>query len=133
MKKVFLKKDDLVSTRISDAPCSATGSRPKPVNLHISERQILNYQKLQRKLIAEAVRLLKPGGILCYSTCSVRAEENQENTKHIESKYGLELLEENSFNPFSEKSTLVGGINRIEVADALEDTIGYYCACLRKP
>lgn len=102
------------------------------MNLHISERQISSYQKLQRKLIAEAVRLLKPGGVLCYSTCSVRAEENQENTKLIESKYGLQLLEENSFNPFSEKSELIGGINRIEVVDPLEDTIGYYCACLKK-
>lgn len=104
------------------------------MNLHISERQISSYQKLQRKLIAEAVRVLKAGGVLCFSTCSVRVEENEENANHIVSKYGLQLLEQNSFNPFSKEKTLVGGINRIEVeGDPLEDTIGYFCALFRKP
>ena len=77
--------------------------------------------------------MLKPGGVLCYSTCSVRVEENEENANHIVSKYGLQLVEQNSFNPFSAKKTLVKGINRIEVeGDLIEDTIGYYCALLRK-
>ena len=49
-----------------DAPCSATGSRPKPVVKNVSDRQVKSYQKLQRKLFHEAHRILKSGGCLVF-------------------------------------------------------------------
>lgn len=61
-----------------DAPCSALGNRPLlvfPPNM--SQRMLESYPKVQRKLFSAAVPLLKPNGVLVYSTCTVTEEENE--------------------------------------------------------
>ena len=61
-----------------DAPCSNTGvlSRRPDVRWRLKEKDIAGAAVLQRKLLANAARLLKPGGRLVYSTCSLEPEEN---------------------------------------------------------
>lgn len=39
---------------------------------------ILKLGKLQASLLSNAARLVKPGGVLVYSTCTTEPEENQE-------------------------------------------------------
>ena len=62
-----------------DAPC--TGSGTLHVNPELKWRQSENFLykhvKLQEKLLQNAVTMLKPGGILIYSTCSLYSEENE--------------------------------------------------------
>ncbi|XP_041669928.1 tRNA (cytosine(72)-C(5))-methyltransferase NSUN6 isoform X2 [Cheilinus undulatus] len=60
-----------------DAPCSGLGQRP---NMACSWglKEICSYQPLQRKLFHTAVQLLKRGGVLVYSTCTVTLAENEE-------------------------------------------------------
>ncbi|NWH81710.1 NOP2 methyltransferase, partial [Piaya cayana] len=60
-----------------DAPCSGMGQRP---NMAYSStlKEVTSYQPLQRKLFTVAVKLLKPGGILVYSTCTITLSENEE-------------------------------------------------------
>ncbi|XP_030612754.1 putative methyltransferase NSUN6 isoform X2 [Archocentrus centrarchus] len=60
-----------------DAPCSGLGQRPNMANSW-SLKEICSYQPLQRKLFHAAVRLLKKGGVLVYSTCTVTLAENEE-------------------------------------------------------
>lgn len=60
-----------------DAPCSGLGQRPNMANTW-SLQEICSYQPLQRKLIQAAVSLLKKGGVLVYSTCTVTLAENEE-------------------------------------------------------
>ncbi|XP_072910720.1 tRNA (cytosine(72)-C(5))-methyltransferase NSUN6 isoform X1 [Hemitrygon akajei] len=60
-----------------DAPCSGLGQRPN-MACDWSLKEITSYQPLQRKLFREAVELLKPGGILVYSTCTITLAENEE-------------------------------------------------------
>ncbi|XP_035269886.1 tRNA (cytosine(72)-C(5))-methyltransferase NSUN6 isoform X1 [Anguilla anguilla] len=60
-----------------DAPCSGLGQRPN-MGCSWSLREIRSYQPLQRKLFHTAVRLLKRGGVLVYSTCTVTLAENEE-------------------------------------------------------
>ncbi|XP_026217791.1 tRNA (cytosine(72)-C(5))-methyltransferase NSUN6 isoform X2 [Anabas testudineus] len=60
-----------------DAPCSGLGQRPNMANTW-SLKEICSYQPLQRKLFHAAVRLLKRGGVLVYSTCTVTLAENEE-------------------------------------------------------
>ncbi|XP_069683701.1 tRNA (cytosine(72)-C(5))-methyltransferase NSUN6 isoform X2 [Periplaneta americana] len=59
-----------------DAPCSALGQRPQLAN-KITVSQLKSYPPLQRKLFQSAVSLLKPGGVLVYSTCTVTLAENE--------------------------------------------------------
>lgn len=41
-------------------------------------KEVTSYQPLQRKLFTVAVKLLKPGGVLVYSTCTITLAENEE-------------------------------------------------------
>lgn len=59
-----------------DAPCSGLGQRPQLINM-MSPKMIKSYKFLQRKLISEAIKLLKVGGKLVYSTCTITEDENE--------------------------------------------------------
>ncbi|KAF6131828.1 NOP2/Sun RNA methyltransferase 6 [Phyllostomus discolor] len=60
-----------------DAPCSGMGQRPN-MACSWTLKEVTSYQPLQRKLFTVAVKLLKPGGVLVYSTCTVTLAENEE-------------------------------------------------------
>jgi 16S rRNA (cytosine967-C5)-methyltransferase len=63
-----------------DAPCSNTGVMRRRVDLRwrISPEEILRLQQTQLDLLKQAATILKPGGIIVYSTCSLEPEENSE-------------------------------------------------------
>src|SRR5262249_51979233 len=60
-----------------DAPCSSTGTiRRHPDILWLNRAaDIPGLAALQRRLVAQASELTKPGGILIYCTCSLEPEE----------------------------------------------------------
>jgi len=63
-----------------DAPCSGEGMMTlddKKSFESWSVAHIKRLQKLQKKLIVQAWNLLKPGGTLIYSTCTMAPEENE--------------------------------------------------------
>ncbi|KAI6051590.1 tRNA (cytosine(72)-C(5))-methyltransferase NSUN6 isoform X1 [Marmota monax] len=60
-----------------DAPCSGMGQRPN-MACTWTLKEVTSYQPLQRKLFSVAVQLLKPGGVLVYSTCTITLAENEE-------------------------------------------------------
>jgi len=62
-----------------DAPCSATGVIRRHPDIKLLRRQgdIAAFASTQRKILATAFELLRPGGTLIYCTCSVLPEENE--------------------------------------------------------
>ena len=83
-----------------DAPCSGLGQRPKLELVDL--KHAASFPPLQRKLFSSAVKLLKPGGILVYSTCTVLAAENEEIVRWALDQFPcLELLRRgpNCFHP----------------------------------
>lgn len=64
-----------------DVPCSATGMIRKYPELkwRKRERDLPAYVALQKKLLWDAARAVRPGGWLLYITCSLEAEENEHN------------------------------------------------------
>ncbi|CAH7292333.1 Nsun6 [Phodopus roborovskii] len=60
-----------------DAPCSGMGQRPN-MACTWTLKEVTSYQPLQRRLLNVAVKLLKPGGVLVYSTCTITLAENEE-------------------------------------------------------
>lgn len=73
-----------------DAPCSGLGNRPQLANSMTTKIQ-KSYPVIQRKLLEVAVRLLKPGGILVYSTCTIFPSENEANVKWILNRFEADL------------------------------------------
>jgi 16S rRNA (cytosine967-C5)-methyltransferase len=66
-----------------DAPCSGLGViRRKPeIKWNKSPEDIAALADLQRRLLEAASGLVKPGGVLVYSTCTIAPEENEDNVR----------------------------------------------------
>jgi 16S rRNA (cytosine967-C5)-methyltransferase len=62
-----------------DAPCSATGTIRRHPDIAWLKREsdILALADLQRRLLAQAVTLTRPGGTIVYCTCSLEPEEGE--------------------------------------------------------
>jgi len=60
-----------------DAPCSATGTirRHPDIPHRRAEKDITNVCKIQARLLAAAVEMVRPGGAMVYAVCSLEPEE----------------------------------------------------------
>jgi 16S rRNA (cytosine967-C5)-methyltransferase len=63
-----------------DAPCSGLGviRRNPEAKWRLTADDITRLAAVQKIMLKNAVRLLKPGGVLVYSTCSTTRQENEE-------------------------------------------------------
>lgn len=77
--RAFLS-DELFDAVLLDTPCSGTGVLRRRADLRWRRKpeDLAELVILQRSLLENAARLLKPGGRLIYSTCSLESEENEE-------------------------------------------------------
>ena len=68
-----------------DAPCSGEGMFRKDASMIRSwmEQGPEYYAALQRDILQEAVKMLKPGGMILYSTCTFARRENEENIRYL--------------------------------------------------
>lgn len=77
-----------------DAPCSGSGIlnlENENIEKNFTEELIERSVKLQETLLKKAIKILKVGGELIYSTCSILKEENEDLLERILNK-NLELI-----------------------------------------
>ncbi len=141
-----------------DPPCSGLGQRPLIVldgadDFNSSScgnefsPMLSGYASYQKKLMDVAVRLLKPGGLLIYSTCTICPEENEGVVAFALENYPLKL--EPYQVPCSEAAQALyphpfGGLPLFGLSpdnashlqrfwpDGPLDSIAFFFACLRK-
>jgi 16S rRNA C967 or C1407 C5-methylase (RsmB/RsmF family) len=79
---------------VLDPPCSGLGNRPRFLD-EMPAKTLAGYSDYQRRIFAEAMKLLKPGGTLVYSTCTINPEENEETVQWALDSYPqhLELVD----------------------------------------
>ena len=68
------------ATVLLDAPCTGTGvlRRRPDARWRVDPQRLRSLVELQRELLDAAAGVVRPGGLLVYSTCSLEAEENEE-------------------------------------------------------
>ena len=78
-----------------DAPCSCSGTlNVENVNLEktFTEKQLEKSQKAQLELLSKAVKILKQGQEMVYSTCSILSKENEEIVSKILKNNKVEIV-----------------------------------------
>ncbi len=82
------KLDDFFSFDkiLLDAPCSGSGTLTVDqggVRQKFSKELVTRSAKTQEEMLRKAIKLLKPGHEMVYSTCSILEEENEKSLKKI--------------------------------------------------
>ncbi len=114
---------------IADVPCSGLGVIRRRPEIRTKNREELDgLPAIQRDILEGLAPCLKPGGVLVYSTCTVRSKENEELVRAF-------LADHSEFA--AEAFTLPMGIG--DVADGmmtfwpqLHDTDGFFVCKMRK-
>jgi len=75
--------DASLDTVFVDAPCTGTGTiRHNPeIRFYLKPDDFARFADKQRQILIQASKLVKPGGSLIYSTCSLEREENEDVVK----------------------------------------------------
>ncbi|MCR5826514.1 MAG: 16S rRNA (cytosine(967)-C(5))-methyltransferase RsmB [Oscillospiraceae bacterium] len=111
---------------LCDVPCSGLGIiRKKPDIRYKDPAPLAALPEVQRAILSNAARYVRPGGVLVYSTCTVLPEENEDVSAAFLAAHGAFHLE-----PFS---LPVGGTEgQLTLYPHRHETDGFYIAKMRK-
>ncbi|MED5020208.1 16S rRNA (cytosine(967)-C(5))-methyltransferase RsmB [Paenibacillus chibensis] len=116
-----------------DAPCSGLGVIRRKPDLKWTKTagDISEIASLQRKLLDSVSALLRVGGILVYSTCTIDPEENERTVQHfLQTHPGFGIAEDSSEEWGKLRSTGQGAGVQILPQDYHSD--GFYIARLQR-
>lgn len=95
-----------------DAPCSGTGVTGRHPDIRWNRRpeDLARYRQEQLTLLACAARLLAPGGIMVYATCSIEPEENIEVVREFLGSWrSFDLTDCSAYLPEQARRFIVDG------------------------
>ncbi len=116
---------DTADRVICDVPCSGLGVIGKKPDLRYKSTQ--SWERLPilaEKILSESARYVKAGGVLVYSTCTLRKEENRDVVDAF-----LQKHEEFSLMPFS-AGPYMGTDGTLTLLPHRDGTDGFYIAKL---
>lgn len=141
--KFILKNiDKFFDCAIVDVPCSGEGTlklKKDGPNINFNLKKVRNFSKLQKKILKNAVELVRPSGVIIYSTCTLNPFENEfvvneilkEGRVRIESvNYNIKGVKEGiiKYKEYTFSNELKNAI-RIVPSEYME---GFFIAKLRK-
>lgn len=113
---------------IADVPCSGLGIiRKKPDIRYKDPRDLARLPEIQSRILANAARYVRPGGVLIYSTCTVLRAENEAVTDDF-------LAHHPNFErePFVLPAPIGPTDGQITLWPQKMDTDGFYICRMRK-
>lgn len=115
-----------------DVPCSGIGiiGRKPEIKYHAVERagQLV---PIQRKIALAASQLVRPGGVLIYSTCTINHEENEQNVQWLVEQTGLQPESLDPYLPESLQNKMTAK-GMLQMLPGLQDSDGFFVARLVK-
>ena len=101
-EEFYMENQGLADAILIDAPCSGLGViRRNPASKwHMNPEKIKQLEELQKEILEKNAPLVKKGGTLIYSTCSIFPNENQfQIARFLKSKLGgvFKLKREQTF------------------------------------
>jgi NOL1/NOP2/sun family putative RNA methylase len=96
-----------------DAPCSGLGIVQKKIEVNDwwTLERVRRLSELQLKLLVSAIKMLKVGGEIIYSTCTLTVEENELIIDKILKKYPVNVLDIDIQIPSKDGITFYNGQN----------------------
>ncbi len=78
----LLSRADIV---LADVPCSGLGilGKKPDIRIHMTYEKMVSLYPLQERILENAAALVKPGGLLVYSTCTLNPKENQDRIRQF--------------------------------------------------
>jgi 16S rRNA (cytosine967-C5)-methyltransferase len=99
--KTIKRLEQSADRLLLDVPCSGLGvlKRNPDAKWKLSEAFMTRIRTTQQEIISNYSKILKPGGQMVYSTCSILPSENEEQVKTFLEGSGFELMEEKKILP----------------------------------
>jgi len=131
---------DSFDSILLDPPCSALGLRPKLQVEIKSADELQKHAEYQKQFVKCAVPLLKSGGIMTYSTCTINASENEKIVRFILTEFPCMMLVPISDNlpglpalpGFGLSDEERKMIRRFDPSDRDIDSMGFFIAKFQK-
>jgi 16S rRNA (cytosine967-C5)-methyltransferase len=119
-----------VDVILLDAPCSGTGTlaRRPDARWRLRADTVGELMDVQREMLDAAAEVLGPGGLLVYSTCSLEAEENEDQVDAFLARHGAFRVEATDAVP----SRYLDSAGRLSVTPQETGFDGAFAARLRK-
>jgi len=121
--------ENRVDKVLLDPPCSTTGGLHKNVDARwrVRRGKILELAEQQKRFMEAGIRVLRPGGRLLYTVCSVLAEEGEDVVRWALERFPVRLVPLRG--PYDESPLLPG---TMRAWPHRHDTTGFYYALLEK-
>lgn len=132
---VSWRPDGLFDAVLLDAPCTATGTiRRHPDVKHLKRpRDVQSAAALQERMIQAAAALLRPGGRLVFATCSLQAEEGEDQAARVQGLVA-EPFRPDELRPVPEALTSRGHLRtRPDLLAEAGGMDGFFAARFRRP
>ncbi len=117
-----------------DAPCSGFGVIRRKPDLKWSkkETEIPQIRRIQRDILWNVHRLLKPGGVLVYSTCTIERSENQELVEEFLAEHPEFAADPSLRESMPEALAGQAGNGMVQILPHHYHSDGFFIAKLRK-
>lgn len=126
----WIEKADVV---IADVPCSGLGviGKKRDIKYKMTAQAIKEIIRLQEEILEQAVKYVRPGGMLLFSTCTINKAENEAHVKLLEEKYSMIPV---SLTDRLPKQVYEETANEgyIQLLPGIHDTDGFFISVFRK-